>query len=186
MFSWFKKIFTDESEGPSAGKAGPAKPQPHTAKFVASVDAPSSTATTGRGLVFHADLIPKLLSEHRVVLDIYGRVLKSVEAKDWAGVASLLVQFRKGLQDHLLDEAVRLYVYLQKSVDDDESKDLIRGFRSEMEGIGRVVIKTLDRFEDIAKSDYLQELFESEWKNLGAVLGDRIAREEKTLYPMYT
>ena len=120
------------------------------------------------------------------MLDIYGRVLKSVEAKDWAGVASLLVQFRKGLQDHLLDEAVRLYVYLQKSVDDDESKDLIRGFRSEMEGIGRVVIKTLDRFEDIAKSDYLQELFESEWKNLGAVLGDRIAREEKTLYPMYT
>jgi len=186
MFSWFKSLFVSETQS-SAGAVQnrPVARPPSPNKFIAPAEAPSSKSITGRGLSFHADLIPKLLHEHRVVLDLYGQILHNASVKDWASVASLLVLFRKGLSDHLLDEAVRLYVYLQKSVEDEESRALIRNFRTEMEGIGRVVIKVLDRFEDIATSPYLQELFEKEWRGLGTVLGDRIAREEKTLYPLY-
>lgn len=120
-----------------------------------------------------------------MVLDIYGQIVTHAAAKDWGTVSLLLNQFRSGLTDHLLDEAVRLYVYLQKTQEDDDSITLIRSFRSEMDGIGRTVIKVLDRFEDVAKSGALQELFENEWRGIGVVLGDRIAREEKTLYPLY-
>nr|WP_315491466.1 hemerythrin domain-containing protein [uncultured Rhodoferax sp.] len=186
MFSWLKNLFVGESQ--SAGGAihhRPAARPPAPPKFIAPAEAPPSQAITGRGLSFHADLIPKLLHEHRVVLELYGQILHNATVKDWGKVAPMLAQFKKGLSDHLLDEAVRLYVYLQKSVEDEESRALIRNFRTEMEGIGRVVIKVLDRFEDVAKSPYLQELFEAEWRGLGAVLGDRIAREEKTLYPLY-
>nr|WP_295781836.1 hemerythrin domain-containing protein [Rhodoferax sp.] len=136
-------------------------------------------------MTYHPDLISKLKNEHRVVLDIYGQIVTHAAAKDWGTVSLLLNQFRSGLTDHLLDEAVRLYVYLQKTQEDDDSITLIRSFRSEMDGIGRTVIKVLDRFEDVAKSGALQELFENEWRGIGVVLGDRIAREEKTLYPLY-
>lgn len=184
MFTWFKSLLVAQPPTKRAAQVRVSAVSP-IAQSTLPEHASSSTAVTGRGLSFHADLIPKLLDDHRVVLGIYGRVLEGVAAKDWVGVSKLLHQFRTGLQDHLLDEAVRLYVYLQRAVEDEASEELIRGFRTEMERIGRVVVKTLDRFEHLEGSAQLQELFENEWRSLGVVLGDRIAREEKTLYPLY-
>ena len=185
MFSWLRGLFVGDSASHTSPTPITAGSKPANARTVGASDGFIDKGIVGRPLSYHPDLIPKLQSDHRALLDIYGQIAKCATAKDWERIANLLVHFRSNLQDHLLDEAVRLYVYLQKSIEDDESRLLIRSFRTEMEGIGRVVLKMLDRFEGIATSQYLQLLFDAEWRTIGSVLGDRIAREEKTLYPLY-
>ena len=48
-----------------------------------------------------------------------------------------------------------------------------------------VVLGFLDGQHDLARSPAKQGAFLPVWMDIGRTLGDRIAREEKTLYPMY-
>ncbi len=185
MFSWIKGLFAGANSPHVATPSSKPAHRPSTSVQVDPVDLPTTKAMGGGTLGYRPDLINKLMGDHRALLKLYGQVMTDAGNKNWSAVAQQLIQFKSSLQDHLLDEAVRLYVYLQKNTEDDEAKTLIRNFRIEMEQIGRAVLKMLDRFEGIADSAYLQMLFASEWKVIGATLGDRIAREERALYPLY-
>lgn len=61
----------------------------------------------------------------------------------------------------------------------------MKSFASEMSGIGRAVIGFLDDQKDLVRSSARQAAFLQAWTDIGRTLGDRITREEKTLYPMY-
>lgn len=94
--------------------------------------------------------------------------------------------FRAGIQSHLLIENVRLYIYLEHQLADDEtSHRLIHDFRHEMDGIGKAVVGFLAKYKDLNVDSNLVASFGRDLEAVGKVLVDRIQREESTLYPLY-
>ena len=53
-----------------------------------------------------------------------------------------------------------------------------------MNAIGRVVMSFLDGQADLSRSPAKQGAFLPEWTDIGRMLGDRIAREERTPDPL--
>lgn len=149
--------------------------------------APNAYPTApGTEIHYHPHLIDHLTSDHRTLLDLYGTVQKHLAAREFNAVSERLEEFREILENHLLTEKIRLYVYLEHQLTDDpERAELTREFRREMDAIGRAVMRFFRTHKDFAVNEEQLPQFKKELDGLGQVLTDRIAREEKTLYPMY-
>lgn len=182
MLKWLMNLFFQSDARQTAAPVTHTRPAPLAA-------APKPAAT--KGVQFDPLLIQHLKDDHRVLLGQYGDI-KAAAAKaiatqgDWKAVETGLIQLRRGLTDHLMTETIKLYVYLQLSLAGDREKSkVMRSFSSEMAGIGKVALDFIDKNRDIGLHPDKQEAFLDTWNEIGKVLGDRIAREEKTLYPMY-
>lgn len=144
-------------------------------------------AAPGTQIHFHAELIDKLTGDHRVLLGLFGDVSSAAAQGDVAAAAARLEEFRVALQGHLLTENIRLYVYLEHQfADDAQSHALIHEFRHEMDGIGKAVVGFLGKYRELAARPELAGEFSVDLAAVGKVLVERIRREEKTLYPLYT
>ena len=137
-------------------------------------------------IAYKSDLIAKLIDDHRKLVALYTDIGKAFTADDLAGTVHRLRHFRSNIQEHLLTEKIQLYVYLQYLLADDQlAYDLMRGLHREMDGIGKAVLAFLEKYDDLDNNCALLETFPTEFKAVGAVLVDRISREERTLYPLY-
>ncbi|PKM45856.1 MAG: hemerythrin HHE cation-binding protein [Gammaproteobacteria bacterium HGW-Gammaproteobacteria-1] len=166
MFDFFRK------KGGVQPAAAPAAPQYNTAP--------------GTEIRYHPELIDQLVSDHQKLLGIYGEIEEAFAAGDYARVSDKLDEFRGGLQGHLLTENVRLYIYLDRCLAGDETNsELIRGFRREMDGIGKVAMNFLKKYEAIGVDKELAGAFAKDFATIGQVLGERIQKEEQVLYPLY-
>lgn len=140
----------------------------------------------GTQIHYNPDLVAQLQKDHQELLALYGKIKERFDQGDYKGVTQLLNVFRQALQGHLLTENIRLYIYLERSMDNDElNSDLVRGFRREMDGIAKVAMAFLKKYEMIGVDAELAKPFAAEFANLGQVLVERINREEGTLYPLY-
>ena len=170
-----------KSSGPAPDRVVPtvsAKPELVADKQVANAP--------GTHIHHDADLIVQLKDDHAQLLKIYTAMDTAAKAADFKEVALQLAHFRTALTDHLLKENVRLYVYLEHMlVDDETSHALMREFRHEMDAIGRVVVAFLGKYKSIATQPELAQGFAGELASIGEALVARIHREESTLYPMY-
>lgn len=185
MFKWLKKALVGEpsvaarnpGNGQSTGDALRATP---TAEPRPQRQAPS------KGIAFDPDLIQRLKSDHRALLSTYGAIKSAAQDGRWPEVETLLRQFRSALTDHLMLESIKLYVYLQRALASDrDSLGLMRRFSTEMVGIGKVVMDFVDDNQAVSADPARQERFAGVWHEIGKTLGDRVAREEETLYSMY-
>lgn len=146
----------------------------------------SATAPSTQ-IQYSPDLIKQLVADHRKLLGIYQEIKQSFADGDYTRVLRALDEFRRSLQGHLLTENVRMYVYLDRHLAGDESNsNLIRGFRREMDGIGKMVMNFLKKYESIGVDANLAEAFYKDFASIGAVLAERIKKEEQMLYPLYT
>lgn len=165
---------------PPENQAAPATPQPTATLAVACAQAP------GTHIAYHPNLIDQLQGDHQKLLGIFGNILATFNAGDLAGTAKLLEEFRGNIQGHLLTENVKLYIYLEHALrQDEESHQLVHGFRHEMDGIGKVVLAFLGKYKNIASQPELAAAFGTELAQIGEALVARIQREEETLYPLY-
>jgi iron-sulfur cluster repair protein YtfE (RIC family) len=165
-------------------KAAPTPGFPASSPGVAA--AKPQTAAPGTGIRHDPRLIEALKEDHRMLLDIYTAIDAARRAGDLLGVQTRLGQFRMVLQDHLLKENIRLYVYLEHVLQGDAvSHELMHEFRHEMDGIGRVVVSFLGKYRDIGVHPELAGEFAKDLAAIGEALVARIRREEDTLYPMY-
>lgn len=153
----------------------------------ASIDAVKQSATApGTDISHSPELIGQLKADHRKMLDLYGQISAAFEAENYARVSAKLDEFRSGLLGHLLTENLRLYIYLERSLAGDEiNSDLIRGFRREMDGIGKATMNFLKKYEAIGVDKELAPAFAKDLSAVGKVLVERIEKEEQTLYPLY-
>lgn len=159
----------------SPAPAQPAQGDPHT------------HTAPGTRIQYHADLIDKLTRDHHHLLTLFGKTQAAARSGDVIAAAAWLESFRISLQDHLLTENVRLYVYLEHLLaDDPRSHALIQDFRHEMDGVGKTLVAFLGRYQDLATRPDLAKAFAEELTAIGGVLVQRIEREESTLYPLYT
>jgi hemerythrin-like domain-containing protein len=92
------------------------------------------------------------------------------------------------LRNHLLKENMRLYIYLQQRVADDEvNTRLVRSFRKEMDGMAKTALNFLEKYKAIEQLPANQQAeFIIELESIGAVVQERMHREENLLYPLYS
>lgn len=140
----------------------------------------------GTEIRYDPALVDTLKQEHQQLLGIYTAISEAFRANDYDTVSARLNQFRTALQAHLLTENVRLYIYLDRQLAGDEvNSDLIRGFRREMDAIGKTALNFLKKYDAIGVDTDLAAAFARDFDAIGKVLVDRIEREEATLYPLY-
>ncbi|MBW7903236.1 MAG: hemerythrin domain-containing protein [Rhodocyclaceae bacterium] len=172
----FDRLFGKREAAPATAAGPPAPAAPPR----------QATAAPGTSIHYHAGLIDKLTGDHRTLLRLFGDTQAAALAGDVALAAARLEEFRAALQDHLLTENIRLYVYLEHTLAADaQSHALIHGFRHEMDGIGRAVVGFLDKYRDLAAHPERAAEFAEDLAGIGKVLVERIRREEETLYPLY-
>jgi hypothetical protein len=172
----FDKLFGKKEEAPAFKSPPPG---------VAMAPARQASAP-GTGIRFDQRLIEALTEDHRLLLDIYTAIDSARADRNLLTVQTRLEQFRMVLQDHLLKENVRLYVYLEHVLRGDPmSHQLMHEFRHEMDGIGRVVVGFLTKYRQIGIHPELEAEFSKDFAAIGEALVARIKREESTLYPMY-
>lgn len=140
----------------------------------------------GTEIRFSPTLIDELKHDHQQLLGIYTTIKAHFDQGDYVAVSQQLNDFRYGLHSHLLTENVRLYIYLERMLGHDEmNSDLIRGFRREMDGIGKTALNFLKKYEAIGVDKELAVPFAKDFAAIGAVLTERIKKEENVLYPLY-
>jgi hypothetical protein len=151
-----------------------------------AVEMKSNAASRGNQLSYNPNLIEKLKGDHQVLLGVYGEIKAASDARNFPLVIEKLQELKRGFMDHILTENVSLYVYMKNSFnDDDASLELVQGFRSEMDGIGKVVRAFITKYETIGVDSDLAASFAEDLAGIGAALVARIEREEGTLYPLY-
>ena len=180
LFDWlFGKKEHVQSVASATSKVPVAPQAPHGA-------APEKVAP-GTAIHFHPELVGKLQQDHQALLRLYTQTQTAARRGDVVQAAAHLEEFRILLQSHLLTENVRLYVYLEHALAKDASShQLIRSFRHEMDDIGKVVVKFLTDYRDLARHPEFAQQFSEALDGIGKVLAERIRREEETLYPLYS
>lgn len=158
------------------------------AAVVPPVGAVETAASAPRTSIHHdPELISGLKADHGKLLRTFQSIAAASVAGEFKTVQDLLGQFQSMIQDHLLKENVRLYVYLEHQLENDPvSHQMMHGFRHEMDGIGRVVVSFLAKYRTISQHPELAASFPADLHGIGEALVARIKREEDVLYPMYS
>lgn len=135
---------------------------------------------------YQPGLIEEMKSDHVSLLDLYTDIKMASEMKSFKKVSTALKEFRGELEDHLIKENVSLYIYLRHLLKTDvRGSKLIADFKKEMDGIASIALKFLAKYESIGNEAALQNSFDDDFAIIGKVLGERIKREEATLYTLY-
>ena len=141
---------------------------------------------SGTHLYYHANLIENLTDDHQTLLDLFGKISAAYEEKNFDVVSKNLNKFSGILRGHLLAENVKLYVYLQHVLaNDDENSAIIRDFRKEMQSIGKAVNDFLHKYSIEDWGTKTKQSFGGDLAAIGEVLVKRIEMEERALYPLY-
>lgn len=155
----------------------------------AAPPAPAGKLVNAPGTHIHhdAELIVSLKDDHQRLLKTFQAIGAASFAGELPKVQSLLGQFQTMIMDHLLKENVRLYVYLEHVLaNDPTSRQMMHGFRHEMDVIGRAVVGFLQKYKAIGTQPELAGSFSTDLSGIGEALVARIKREEDILYPMYS
>ena len=145
-----------------------------------------SKMAPGTRICHDPHLVDKLKNDHANLLELWGSIDKALKKGDVKTMGTLLTRFKTALNNHLLVENVKLYVYLtQYLANDPDNAEIIKDFRAEMNSIGRTVTTFLRTYTaSPIKPDQLMD-FKAQFDAIGAALVDRIDREESTLYELY-
>lgn len=140
----------------------------------------------GRALTYDPDLVKLLKDDHQALVKIFQSIDGSCRALKFTECKEALRHFRSRFTDHLIVENTRFYLYVKHAMEaaDPASAEIARGFQQEMNQIAKVVTTFVDKYsgdEEVLKS----AAFAGELQGIGGALAERIAREEKTLYPLY-
>ena len=178
MFGFGKK---KDEENSDVAETAPSQPAG------AAVPATGQKFAKGTEIRYDTQLVERLQGDHKSLLQIYADIINGAEKRNYKVIMDRLAKFRIVLTEHLLTENVKLYVYLDNELADDEmNSELIRSFRREMDEIGKTVMRMLRKYSQAGVDDLNVEEFAADFGTLGEVLGDRIQREESTLYLLYS
>lgn len=140
------------------------------------------------GTQIHYDdkLIRHFLDHHRALVDLINKIRDSAQASRFEETGKYVNKFRLLLNEHLLEENLRLYTYLSYCLKaDPEGSELMRDMRHEMGEIGRKVANFIKHHNEFGINQENKAKFLNELKNIVEALNDRLAREERSLYTMY-
>lgn len=186
LFNWLKQLFSSLFKGFNSSKAD--NPQNETSL---GLDNRHSIDTTSKhdevGIPFYPNLIKHLELDHQQLLSLYGNIGNSLYLQEYHLLPDQLAQFKQDFKAHLDAENIKFYGYLEQGLKEQSQAFLsLRQFRKEMRVIERTVIKFIDHWMDFEVNRASAAEFRAEYEAIGAALVQRIEREEKELYTMYS
>lgn len=168
MFGLIKKVLSSEVEQ-----------SPRTLSHETSVRGP-------RAIAYDAALVPSLKRDHGDLVRLFTEIGNQAADRRYGGVPAMLTTFKTHFEGHLIAENVRFYNYVENLMQDDpENLLLIRSFRREMNNIARGVVDFVKKYQINYFDQRTHEAFLEDYRAVGALLAQRIEREEASLYPLY-
>lgn len=140
----------------------------------------------GTQISHDAKLIEHFKKHHRALESLITQIKTTTEAGEFESAQKHLRKFKILLNEHLLEENLRLYTYLSYCLKNDtEGAELMDEMRREMSAIGRKVARFIKHYSEFGINAQNAPTFLSQLAQVTAVLGDRIEREERSLYSLY-
>lgn len=140
----------------------------------------------GTQLTYDPNLIIRFKGHHVSLLKLFNNIQKASANREYDQVTESLESFRRVLQQHLMEENLRLYIYLRKCLaQDPDSAELAASMKREMGRIGKNVTEFINHYSEFGVNDDNIEKFRHDLVHIGAILQDRIQREEESLYTLY-
>lgn len=140
----------------------------------------------GTQIAYYPDLITRFNGCHVSLRKVFGAIKANAMNNRFADAHKSLQSFRRILTDHLLEENIKLYAYLARCmVHDPDNMSLVRDMKAEMAQIGTTVMRFLNSYTKAGITPFNKIQFLRELDDVGAVLVDRMEREEQTLYTIY-
>lgn len=147
---------------------------------------PAVAAHGPRAIAYDAALVPALKRDHGDLVRLFTEIGDLAMERRYAAVPAMLTTFKTHFEGHLIAENVRFYNYVENSMQDDpENLMLIRSFRREMNTIARGVVDFVKKYQINHFDQRTHEAFLDDYRAVGALLAQRIEREESSLYPLY-
>jgi len=144
------------------------------------------THAPGTRIGYDPMLPQTILKDHQHLMDLLADIQSLHNTTDYAGVHRLLAEFRIVMQEHLLNEKVKLYVYLARQLAEKEGSSRILGeIRRKVFAINREIMDFVRRFTEMRVNELNADIFQAELLQIGALLVQHIEREESTLLPLY-
>jgi triphosphoribosyl-dephospho-CoA synthetase len=140
----------------------------------------------GTEIPYDPSLIQRFKGHHLTLQKLLGDVQTEAEAGQYEDIAESLKTFQRVLQQHVLEENVRLYIYLTKCLaDEPEDAEVAGEMKREMGEIGRKVTAFIRHYAEFGVDETNVNKFTKELDTIGSALQDRIHREEESLYTLY-
>jgi hypothetical protein len=147
-------------------------------------EAPKSAQEHSR-FNYSPELIRGLKGDHAELLKLYGEIERMAIEGRYAAIPASLGTFKTKLDVHLLNENLHFYCYVEEKAQRTEDRELIKGFRTEMNAIARGVLNFVKIYRQAGVHPANGQTFLSELRQVGALLVKRIEREEGELYSLY-
>ena len=146
----------------------------------------SEHVAPGTQIHYESGLIEQLEKDHVVLLKLLQSVQHAFKQKNSKKTNKKLKKFKKVFLSHLIQENLKLYIYLKHSFEKRSDEHLkVKEFRREMRKISKYIIKFLDKNRDKVKNKKEREEFKKDLKRVYITLKSRLKREEKELFPLY-
>ena len=174
-----KNLFTKNTETPSAKDV-------QLSQLNTALQS-SNTRPAGRGPIgYDPNLVTKLKDDHQGLLTHFTSMMKAAEKGNDKHLIGHLIRFKKLLQNHLITENTKLYLYLNSAYrKDPDTFALVRSFKKEMGDIGKVVNAFVAKWEKANFDSVSRGIFLKEAEKIAPVLVQRINTEEERLYEIY-
>ena len=122
----------------------------------------------GTQVSYDPNLITRFLGHHESLWKQYGAIAAGAAVPDYPAVMDSMQRFQRVLNEHLLEENLRLYTYLSKCLASDaDSAALNNHMRQEMSDIGRAVTQFLRQYLASGVDDSNIVEFRSQLQEIG-------------------
>lgn len=139
----------------------------------------------GTEIAYDEELITRFEGHHQSLLKLFNKVTAAANEEDYDRLGPALKKFLNVFDQHILEENLKLYVYLEKCIDDEDHVDMMHDMKQEMGQIGRTVRAFVKHHLQFGVNDANIGKFRQELAGIGEALSDRIEREEDGLYKLY-
>lgn len=156
-------------------------------KTVLDQDIPNKPRPSNVHINYKPELIDSLKGDHQHLFKIYGELIDLTNSNEFIKIPGKLGELKLALQGHVLVENVQFYVYVQeKHKDDPINAEFIKDVRREMNGIARVVVDFVKKYQMKVFTTEVKAAFFEELNAIGEALTKRVEMEEAQLYTLYT
>lgn len=137
-------------------------------------------------VAYYPDLISELHADHKALLKIIEMTRKAIDGREFGQAQVLLQEFKSRLLEHVSQENLKLYVYLQSSLrDDPPAYQKMRELRKEMDSILIAMLAFFKDYEFVGEDVKAQGNLQADFKQVSANYLKRLLTEERYLFPLY-
>ncbi len=131
-------------------------------------------------------IVDGFIKDHQEMLSVYEMIMNYAKDKDYTTLPLMLSQFSKKCHEHFSEEE-ELYMFMKALAGSrsEIERRVATEFSVEMKNLSLELFTMLNQSKFIPVNDNTVTGFIDEFSQLGAILQERISREETVLYPMY-